>query len=78
MLCRYCQKYIGNKIDLEDYFFWCDKNCHDQYEDFLLNPPEVKSLIERKSIIADETLVNTKKRTRKSNAAKIVKTAKNK
>lgn len=40
MKCRECEKYVGHKTDLEDHFFWCDKTCHDLYEQGLLDKLE--------------------------------------
>jgi len=40
MKCRECEKYVGHKTDLENYFFWCDKTCHDLYEQGLLDKLE--------------------------------------
>ena len=31
--CFYCQAYIGKKLDLEDFFFHCNKECFDKYEE---------------------------------------------
>ncbi len=36
MHCRFCNKYIGFKNDVDDYFFHCDKKCHDEYENIVL------------------------------------------
>lgn len=36
MHCRHCEKYIGKKNNLDDYFFWCDKACHDANEKEIL------------------------------------------
>ena len=36
MHCRHCEKYIGKKNNLDDYFFWCDKSCHDANEKEIL------------------------------------------
>lgn len=30
MHCRLCNKYIGGKTDLTQYFFWCDKECFEK------------------------------------------------
>lgn len=32
MQCRHCEKYIGNKINLDEYFFWCNKECYEANE----------------------------------------------
>jgi len=37
MHCRHCEKYIGKKNNLDDYFFWCDKTCHDANEKEILD-----------------------------------------
>lgn len=33
MRCLHCQTYIGKKNDLEDFFFHCNKECFDKYEE---------------------------------------------
>ena len=36
MFCRHCKEYIGTKVDLDDYFFWCNKECFDKDKEVIL------------------------------------------
>ncbi len=64
MKCRFCTKYIGNKIDLEDYFFWCNKECHDgdikEQEEFNLisNKPTTPKV----AVIPEQPLTKRRKK----------------